>query len=85
MKQVGAFYAKTHLSALLQEVEKGETIEITRRGKPIAHFSPINPNAEAEQRRERAAKAVEYFRSLPRKPLPDGMTYEDLINEGRRY
>lgn len=34
--KVGAFEAKTHLSQLLDEVEKGAVVRITRRGKPIA-------------------------------------------------
>jgi len=35
-KSIGAFDAKTHLSQYLDDVEKGERIEITRRGKPVA-------------------------------------------------
>ena len=33
---MGAFQAKTHLSQLLDEVEKGAVITVTRRGKPVA-------------------------------------------------
>jgi prevent-host-death family protein len=40
MKSVGSYEAKTHLPRLLRQVEKGETITITRRGKPIAVLSP---------------------------------------------
>lgn len=40
MKSVGSYEAKTHLPRLLGRVEKGETITITRRGKPIAVLSP---------------------------------------------
>ena len=36
MKQVGIFDAKTHLSSLVDEVEKGGEIIITRHGKPVA-------------------------------------------------
>lgn len=36
MKVVATNEAKTHLSALLQEVERGETIVITRGRKPLA-------------------------------------------------
>ena len=32
--------AKTHLSALIERVDAGETVEITRRGKPIANIVP---------------------------------------------
>jgi prevent-host-death family protein len=33
---VSITYAKTHLSRLLREVEKGREVTITRRGVPIA-------------------------------------------------
>ena len=32
--------AKTHIFALIERVDAGETIEITRRGKPIANIVP---------------------------------------------
>ena len=34
MREVGAYEAKTHLAALLEDVARGETIVITRRGNP---------------------------------------------------
>jgi prevent-host-death family protein len=40
MRRVGALEAKTHLSRLLSDVAAGETITITRRGRPIAELSP---------------------------------------------
>ena len=40
MKFVGSYEAKTHLPRLLCQVEKGEIIIITRRGKPIARIVP---------------------------------------------
>jgi prevent-host-death family protein len=38
---ISAFDAKTHLSRLLQEVEQGAAITITRRGKPVARLVPV--------------------------------------------
>ena len=43
MREIGAFAAKTHLAALLSDVEAGETIVITRRGKPVAKLPPLTP------------------------------------------
>ena len=40
MRFVGAFEAKTHLSRLLDEAEKGEVITITKRGRPVARLMP---------------------------------------------
>lgn len=41
VREVGAFEAKTHLSALLAAVEAGETVTITRRGKAVARLVPV--------------------------------------------
>jgi prevent-host-death family protein len=49
IKEVGAFEAKTHLSQLLDEVEKGGRIYITRHGKRIAELSPIAPVKKAKR------------------------------------
>jgi prevent-host-death family protein len=44
---VGAYDAKTRLSELLDRVEKGEQIVITRHGKPIARLVPENRHDKA--------------------------------------
>lgn len=46
--EVGAFEAKTHLSRLLDEVEKGARIVITRHGKPVAELRPAQSSATAK-------------------------------------
>ena len=56
---VSTFEAKTHLSRLLQEVEKGRTITITRRGKPIARLVPIDGLPQLK-----AGDLVEKFRAI---------------------
>ena len=43
MKSVGSYEAKTHLPRLLSQVEKGESITITKRGRPVAVLSPAQP------------------------------------------
>jgi prevent-host-death family protein len=59
--QIGAFDAKNTLGALLDRVENGEEIVITRHGKPVARLVPssavIDPkeaHATAERIRARA-------------------------------
>ncbi len=79
MKTVGAYEAKTHLARLLDEVEAGETITITRHGVPVATLSP----ADGRVRRERA-EAIEALKRFPRIKLK-GVTIRELIDEGRRY
>jgi len=43
MAEVGTFEAKNRLGALLDRVEHGEEIVITRRGKPVAKLVPDGP------------------------------------------
>lgn len=45
MKFVATHEAKTHLSALLQEVAGGETIVISRGKKPLAKLVPYEEEA----------------------------------------
>ena len=42
MKHVGMFEAKTNLSSLVEEVEKGGEVVITRHGKPVARLVQMN-------------------------------------------
>jgi prevent-host-death family protein len=83
MDTVGTFDAKTHLSKLLDRVERGERIVITRNGKPVADLVPHDDAADPSMRRR--AQAVEALRRFKRIKLPKGVTIRDLIEEGRRY
>ncbi len=68
--EIGAYQAKTHLPALLERVARGESITITRRGKPVAELRPIGGNDPA---RLRAAMerldALRRSRRAGRKPI----------------
>jgi prevent-host-death family protein len=43
MVTVNLAQAKAHLSELLDKVESGEDVVITRHGKPVAHLSALSP------------------------------------------
>ena len=48
MLEVGAFQAKNTLGSLLDRVENGEEVLITRHGKPVARLVPtVSPNDQA--------------------------------------
>lgn len=79
MHEVGAFEAKNKLSALLERVERGEEILITRRGKPIAKLVPATPRAGPVAAREAAERILERSRSATLGELE----IKDLIAEGR--
>lgn len=40
--EIGAFEAKTKLSALLEKVRNGQTYFITKRGQPVAELRPVS-------------------------------------------
>ncbi|OJG00114.1 type II toxin-antitoxin system Phd/YefM family antitoxin [Pararhizobium antarcticum] len=42
MKTLNLADAKSHLSELVTQVEAGETVQILRRGKPVAQLSAIS-------------------------------------------
>jgi len=79
MRRIGAFEAKTHLSRLLEEVEAGEELLITRHGRAVARLSPVEAPS-AEQRRE----AIERLRGFRRGKTLAGLRVQELRDEGRK-
>src|SRR6266404_8518571 len=79
MKTVGVFQAKTQLSQLLDEVEKGEAVTITRHGRPVAVLAPVErarPSKTGEQwltEMKRLRKGI---------TLGGTVTIRQLIDEG---
>ena len=84
MREIGAFEAKTHLSALLESVQSGERITITKRGRPVAQLVPINQDSTSD----RADLALRIERLRGRIAKECGMfTTSDILsarNEGRK-
>ncbi len=78
MATIGAFEAKTHLSALLDRAANGEEIVITRHGKPVARLV----SAETPDRK-RAVEAAARLKEL-RKTTTLGMSWKELRDFGRR-
>lgn len=78
---VGVYEAKTQLPKLLDSVEHGEVVTITRHGKPVAKLVPI---ADEETRAQRRA-AIERLIEVGQKNTLGGLKIRDLINEGRKY
>ncbi len=80
MHTVGVFEAKNRLTALLDEVEAGDEVIITRRGKPIARLAPL----ETGFNRAKARDAAEGLRTASKGQTLGGTTIRELISEGRR-
>lgn len=80
MHTVGVFEAKNRLTSLLDEVERGGEVIITRRGKPIARLAPLDDGLN----RARARAAADGLRAASKGQTLGGLKLKDLINEGRR-
>jgi len=79
---IGAFDAKTRFGDLLDRVERGEVIVITRHGHPVARLVPFDETIDRERARA-AAERLMTFGDEEDIRLPKGVSIEDLINEGR--
>ena len=82
MAEVGAFEAKNKLSELLERVQSGEEITITRRGQPIAKLVPVR--AETDRDRARAAAARIRERASQFGGKFDWEEWKKYRDEGRR-
>jgi prevent-host-death family protein len=75
VKIVNVHEAKSTLSRLLEEVERGETIVIARNGRPVAELTAIaKPTVAAGAAAIRAQHHVDV----------SGLSIRELIDEGRR-
>ena len=84
MKHVGIFEAKTHLSSLLDEVEKGGEVTITRHGKPVAKLVRTTEEPSAEVIAQRRA-AIARLRAMAKR-RGTNFTHEEIkswIEDGR--
>ena len=80
MREISASKARDKMAALLDAVERGEEITITRRGKPVAKLV----RAHAAPPRKRASAAADRLRALRREVTLGGdVTLRELIDEGR--
>lgn len=87
LREVGAFEAKNTLGTLLDRVERGEEIVITRHGRPVARLVPNTQNidrdevqAAFERIRERARQLA---RDNPGRPAFDWEELKKMRDEGR--
>jgi prevent-host-death family protein len=80
MREIQASEAKAHLPQLLDDVERGETLIITRHGRAIARIVP-----EVDRRQEEIDKALASIRELQKRN--GKITVEELRSareEGRK-
>lgn len=78
MAEVGAYEAKTNLSRLLERVERGERITLTRHGRPVAVLVPVGGGRPVGE----LVQGLREFRE-GRKLGEFGL--RQMIEEGRRF
>jgi prevent-host-death family protein len=81
MREIQASEAKTHLPQILDDVERGETVIITRHGRAIARIVP-----EAQRRQAEIDRAIDGIKALRRQT--GKITVHELLSarhEGHRY
>ena len=81
IREIQASETKTHLLQILDEVERGETVIITRHGRPIARLVP-----EAAHRQAEIDQAIAEIRELRRRA--GRITIAELLtarHEAHRY
>jgi prevent-host-death family protein len=86
-REIGAFEAKNTLGTLLDRVERGEEIVITRHGKPVARLVPNTSGidrsrARAAFERIRENARLLYEQNKDKEPL-DWPTLKKWRDEGR--
>jgi prevent-host-death family protein len=80
MESIGLFEAKTHLSALLERVARGEEITITKHGHPVARLVPMEHHGRRDPK-----QVAEAIRAMRKGIKLEGVTIRQLIKEGRRF
>ena len=79
MREVGTFQAKNTLSELLDLVERGGEVVITRRGKRVARLVPDTTPRDRRRARQAAADVISQSRGV----TLGGLRIKELIDEGR--
>ena len=80
MTTVGTFEAPSHLSSLLERVEAGESIIITRDGEEVAYLIP----SPRKPRQTNFKAAIAKWRNTRQGIKLGTLKVRDLIDEGRR-
>jgi prevent-host-death family protein len=79
MERIGIYDARSRLSELIERVQSGEEVVLTRHGEPVARLVP-----EKRRRMRSRAAAVARIRALARKLDIRDVDVRKLIEEGRR-
>jgi prevent-host-death family protein len=88
MDSLGIFEVKTHLSAIIDRVERGEEIVITRHGESVARIVPEKTKKTKKSVKDMTDKEFEdffvRFKEMRKGSSLGGLSWKELRDEGRR-
>lgn len=74
---IGAYDAKTHLPALLDQVERGDSVTITKYGRAVARLVPVPSRSTPDS-------VIAALRGARVGVRLDGDSLREMVEEGRR-
>jgi prevent-host-death family protein len=74
---IGAYEAKTHLPRLLDQVERGDSVTITKHGREVARLVPVRSRSSPDL-------VIAALRSARVGVRLDGDSVREMVEEGRR-
>jgi prevent-host-death family protein len=75
MREIGVRELRAQLSSVLRDVEEGETVRVTSRGRPVADIVPARPKrSEAMKKLIAEGKVTPALGSIPKNPPPPRKT-----------
>jgi prevent-host-death family protein len=83
--KIGFYEAKTHFAQLIERVERGERVTITRRGKAVAEVRPAGGAPSSDEFERATARLDELRRNRPARRR--ALTAAEIVaarSEGRR-
>jgi prevent-host-death family protein len=75
---IGAYEAKTHLPRLLDQVERGESVTITKHGRTVARLVPVQSHSSTPD------EVIAALRSARVGVRRGSDSVRDMVEEGRR-
>lgn len=83
--KIGIYEAKTHFAQLIERVERGERVIITKRGKAVAEVRPPSGAPSSDEFERAVARLEELRRNRPvRRRALTAADILDARSEGRR-
>ena len=78
ISSIGAYDAKTHLPRLLDQVQRGDSVTITKHGRAVARLVPVSSKSAKPE------TVIAALREARAGVWRGGDSVRDMVEEGRR-